>query len=77
MFHLAIEVWKLDEIHLETVAAQKYLKYHMDHLIKERASTDPRYANIKIVELDTPRTANAKKMRIDGLGPIFERGEFW
>ena len=77
MFHLAIEVWKLDEIWLETIAAQKYLKYHMDYLIKERAKSDPRYRNITIKELVTPKTADAKKMRIDGLGPIFERGEFW
>lgn len=77
MFHLAIEVWKLDEIWLETIAAQKYLKYHMDYLIKERVASDPRYSNLTIKELVTPRTANAKKGRIDGLGPIFERGEFW
>jgi hypothetical protein len=77
MFHLAIEVWKLDEIWLETIAAQKYLKYHMDYLIKERAKSDPRYASLTIKELVTPKTENAKKMRIDGLGPIFERGEFW
>jgi len=77
MLHLAVEVWKLDEIHLETIAAQKYLKYHLDYIIKEKASTDSRYQNLKIVELKTPKTANAKIMRIDGLGPIFERGEFW
>lgn len=77
MLHLAIEVWKVDEIHLETIAAQKYLKYHMDYIIAERARGDQRYRNLKIVELKTPKTANAKKMRIDGLGPIFERGEFW
>lgn len=77
MLHNAIEVWKLNEIHLETIAAQKYLKYHMDYIITERARSDQRYKNLKIVELKTPKTANAKKMRIDGLGPIFERGEFW
>jgi hypothetical protein len=77
MLHLAVEVWKLDAIHLETIAAQKVLKYHMEYIIKERARDDPRYAALRIVELKTPKTANAKKMRIDGLGPIFERGEFW
>lgn len=69
--------WKTDDIHLETIAAQKYLKYHLDYILKERARDDYRLKNIKIVELKTPKTANAKKMRIDGLGPIFERGEFW
>lgn len=69
--------WKTDTIHLETIAAQKYLKYHLDYILKERARDDYRLKNIKVAELKTPKTANAKKMRIDGLGPIFERGEFW
>jgi hypothetical protein len=77
MLHMAVEVWKLDEIHLETIAAQKYLMYHMNYLINERARDDERYRRLKIVELKTPKTKNAKQMRIDGLAPIFERGEFW
>lgn len=77
MLHLAVEVWKLTEIHVETIAAQKYLKYHLEYKIKIEAGSDERYRNLKIVELKTPKTANAKKMRIEGLGPIFERGEFW
>lgn len=77
LLHLAVEVWKVPEIWLETIAAQKYLKYHMDYIIKERARDDARYQNLVIKELKTPKTANAKKMRIDGLGPIIERGEFW
>ena len=77
LLHLAVEVWKVEEIYLETIAAQKYIKYHLDYLIKERMRGDSRYQNLKIKELKTPKTANAKKMRIDGLGPIFERGEFW
>lgn len=77
MLHLAVEVWKLDCIYMETIAAQKYLKYHLEYKIKEEARSDPRYANLTIKELKTPKTANAKKMRIEGLGPIFERGEFW
>jgi hypothetical protein len=77
MLDLAVNVWKLDTIYMETVAAQKYLKYHMEYIIKEKAAGDPRYGALTIKELKTPKTANAKKMRIDGLGPIFERGEFW
>jgi hypothetical protein len=75
MFHLAVDVWKLDEIHLETIAAQKYLKYHLEHKIK--TSSDPLIRGVKIIELKTPKTKNAKQMRIDGLGPIFQRHEFW
>lgn len=77
MLDLAVNVWKLDCIYMETIAAQKYLKYHMEYMIKEKARMDPRYAALKIIELKTPKTKDAKKMRIDGLGPIFERGEFW
>ena len=77
MLHLAVEVWKINEIHLETIAAQKYLAYHLQYKINEEKKYDSRFANLKIVELKTPKTKNAKKMRIDGLGPIFERGEFW
>jgi hypothetical protein len=77
MLDLAVNVWKLDCIYMETIAAQKYLKYHMDYIIKEKAARDPRYAALTIKELQTPKTANAKKMRIEGLGPIFSRGEFW
>lgn len=75
MFHLAVDVWKLDKIYLETIAAQKYLKYHLDYKIA--TSIDPRIKAIKIEELKTPKTKNAKQMRIDGLGPIFQRHEFW
>jgi hypothetical protein len=75
IFHLAVDVWKLDEIWLETIAAQKYLKYHLDYEIA--LSTDPRVKNLRVKELKTPKTANAKQMRIDGLGPIIERHELW
>jgi len=77
MLYLAVEVWKLDCIYMETIAAQKYLKYHLEYKIKEEKKRDSRYGNLVIKELNTPKTKNAKKMRIDGLGPIFQRGEFW
>lgn len=75
MFHLAVDVWKLDEIWLETIAAQRYLKYHLDYEIA--LSDNPKVKRLRIKELKTPRTANAKQMRIDGLGPIIERHELW
>lgn len=77
MLNMAVERWKLDTIYMETIAAQKYLKYHLEYKIKEERRSDPRYAALSIKELKTPKTKDAKKMRIDGLGPIFERGEFW
>ena len=89
MFNMAY-TYKLNEIWLETIAAQKYLKYHLDYMIKaglyslfpsgKYADADQRIAwakNVKIRELKTPKTKNAKQMRIDGLGPIIERNELW
>jgi hypothetical protein len=79
--------WKVPEIHLETIAAQKYLKYHLDHMIKGSTSGISIgqdfevpldfIRSMKIIELKTPKTKNAKQMRIDSLGPIFQRNEFW
>jgi len=77
MLFLATVSWKLDEIWVETIAAQRYLKYHLEYKLNAEKGDHPEYAKLKIRELKTPRTANAKKMRIDSLGPIFERGEFW
>jgi hypothetical protein len=76
IFSMAV-TWKLDEIWLETIAAQKYLKFHLEYYIHANRGLVPGIADIKIKELKTPKTANAKKMRIDSLAPIFERGEFW
>jgi hypothetical protein len=79
--------WKVPEIYLETIAAQKYLKYHLDYMIKgstEGISLGKDFEvpldfirGMKILELKTPKTKNAKQMRIDSLSPIFERNEFW
>jgi hypothetical protein len=69
------KAWKLNEVWLETIAAQKYLKYHLDYAIS--ISDDPWMKQLVIKELQTPRTANAKKMRIEGLVPIIERHELW
>jgi len=80
MFNMAF-AWKLDKIHLETIAAQKYLKYHLEHRINQAQystrDVDSWIRNVKIVELKTPKIKNAKQMRIDSLGPIIERHEFW
>ena len=80
--------WKLQEIWMETIAAQKYLKYHIDYMIMHGLprlfAGEDQYEEkiswckkIVIKELKTPKTKNAKQMRIDGLGPIIERNELW
>lgn len=70
--------WHVREIGVETIAAQKYLKYHLEYRNKIEGH------RIKIKELkgeienaDGTMTRN-KEWRIrNGLGPIFEDGRFW
>jgi hypothetical protein len=71
--------WKLNEVYLETIAAQRYLKYHLEYrqAVTDPASDDGYIKNISFKELKTPRTANAKQLRIESLIPIIERHELW
>lgn len=76
MFKMAIK-WKISTIHVEAVAAQKYLLYHLEYFINEHRLDMPEIANIKIEPLKTPQSANSKLERIDNTIPIVERGEVW
>jgi hypothetical protein len=76
MFRMAVK-WKVNEIWLETVAAQKYLAYHLKYFIERNKTTIPEIAHIKIKELKYDNQENAKKTRIESLQPIFGRGQFW
>lgn len=71
--------WKLDEVYLETIAAQRYLLYHLRYRqsVTDPAGDEAYIRNITFKELKTPRTANAKQLRIDSLIPIIERHELW
>lgn len=69
--------WKLREIHVEAVGAQKYLLYHLNYFIEQHKHTRPELCGIRIVELKTPQTANAKHERIENFIPIVERHELW
>lgn len=69
--------FKINTIHLETVAAQKYLKFHLEYYIQVNRSRFPEIAHIKIADLKSATTANAKYERIDSVVPITERGELW
>ena len=75
-FKMAV-AWKINKIHLETVAAQKYLAYHLKYFIEVNKKNIPEIAHIKIVDLKYDNQENAKKSRIESLEPIFNRGEFW
>lgn len=76
MFKMAV-AWKINYIHLETVAAQKYLAYHLKYFIEMNKKEIPEIAHIQIKELKYDNQENAKKSRIESLEPIFLRGEFW
>ena len=65
------ERWQMTEFHLETVAAQKYLKYHIEY----RNKVEKR--NLRCRELKTDRGKNAKWTRIDALSPLFEQGKIY
>lgn len=63
------ETFKLDRFWLETVGAQKYLKYHIETLRNKRF--------MLVKELKQDRSYNAKHNRIKALVPMFFRHEFW
>jgi hypothetical protein len=65
------EKWQMAEFHLETVAAQRYLKTYIEYRNKIEKRT------LRVRELKTERTKNAKWDRIDALAPAFEEGRFF
>jgi hypothetical protein len=65
------ERWNLREFWLETVAAQRMLRYPVEY--KNKVS--PWRMSIK--ELKSDRGANAKRVRIETLEPLFRDGRFW
>lgn len=69
--------WKLRKVHVEAVAAQKYLLYHLKVFIELNRAAHPELAEIQIVEIKGSQKANAKEERIDNLIPITERHEIW
>lgn len=70
IFRMA-KLWDLPEFWLETVAAQKYLKYHIEY----RNKVENRHLAVK--ELKTSTAANAKRIRIEALEPLFRQGRIW
>jgi len=63
--------WRLNRVWLETVAAQKFLKFYLDY----RNKVENRRLNI--VPLKTDNNANAKGRRIESFGPYIAEGQFW
>jgi len=64
-------MWELNEFWLETVAAQKYLKYHIEY----RNKIEKR--KLRVLSLKSDTGANAKRTRIESLEPLFRGGKIW
>lgn len=65
------KLWNLPEFWLETVAAQKYLKYHLEY----RNKIENRRLTVR--ELKSEHSKNAKRVRIESLEPLFRSGRVW
>ncbi len=76
IFEMALK-WKLTEIHVEAVAAQKYLLYHLRYFIEQEKGNRPELKNLRIVEIKCSQAANSKFERIDATVPLVERHEVW
>lgn len=66
-----VQRWKLREFWLEVVAAQKYLKHHLELLFKIKG------IKCKINPLKENKTENAKYTRIESLDTLFESSQFY
>jgi hypothetical protein len=76
IFFFAVK-WKLRVIHVEAVASQKYLLYHLNYFIEQHKHTHPELAGIRIEPLKSSNAAGAKSERIENFIPIMERHELW
>lgn len=76
VFFFAVK-WKLREVHVEAVASQKYLLYHLNYFIQQYKHSKPELAGIRIVELKSSNAAGAKDERIENFIPCIERHELW
>jgi Terminase RNaseH-like domain len=63
--------WELRQFWLETIAAQKYLKYHIEYRNKVEGRT------LKVNTLQSERSRNAKRTRIESLDALFREGRFF
>lgn len=70
--------WKIQDIHAETVGAQKFLKTHFNYYVKQESKLRPEISSIRMVDdLKTPQAKDAKFARIDNMIPCVERHEVW
>jgi hypothetical protein len=68
--------WNLLEFWLETVAAQRILKYHIEYRNKH-VKPEKGERRLTVRELKSDRGANAKRVRIESLEPVLREGRLW
>lgn len=78
IFRMA-KLWGLPEFHLETNAAQRLLRYPVEYMNKSGFTYEGQHVHwrLTIKELKADRGANAKRVRIEALEPLFREGRFW
>lgn len=74
IFNLA-EKWKMKVVHLETIAGQRWLKYHLDVAMETRRMLGK--WTFQIEPLKTSHNKDAKIQRIESLEPLFNRQGLW
>lgn len=65
------KLWNLHEFWLETIAAQRTLKYHIEYRNKVEGRA------LAVRELKSERSANAKRVRIESLEPLLRANRLW
>lgn len=66
-----IKKWKLEQIWIEGIAFQKFLKHHLDTIFPSRG------IKCKVNTFKDDTSEDAKHNRIRGLDPIFESGQLY
>lgn len=63
--------WKLGQFWIEAIAAQRYLKYHIEYRNRVEGRT------LKVNALKIDKSRNAKRTRIEALDPVFRESRFF
>lgn len=72
------EKWKIKVPVCEGVAFQNFLSYHFNAMKKYRVKDGKwSFDRVDTETLRTERSEDGKKKRIEGMEPVYKRGEFW
>jgi len=70
------EKWKIKDPHIEEVGFQKFLAYHLGVIGKSRKKLG-KFTFDRFIPLKSDTSDDAKKKRIEGMEPVYQRGEFY